>query len=110
MVRGDYQLDNKNNFTLLFLNSIAKYQIPTLPGQTQNAAILGLLPVGFSPVPSEMVDENQKENNQYEHLVWRHDVSTNQFFSLAGYFRHTRATFTSDPLFLQKASTLFAIS
>lgn len=98
MVRGDYQLDNKNNFTLLFLNSIAKYQIPTLPGQTQNAAILGLLPVGFSPVPSEMVDENQKENNQYAHLVWRHDVSTNQFFSLAGYFRHTRATFTSDPL------------
>jgi hypothetical protein len=32
MFRGDYQHDNNNNFTLLFLNSIAKYQIPTLPG------------------------------------------------------------------------------
>jgi hypothetical protein len=98
MFRGDYQLDNRNNFTLLFLNSIAKYQIPTLPGQTPNVTVLGLLPAGFSPVPSEMVDENQKENNQYAHLVWRHDVSSNQFFSLAGYFRHTRATFKTDPL------------
>lgn len=97
MFRGDYQHDNKNNFTLLFLNSIAKYQIPTLPGQTQNATIAGLLPAGFSAVPSEMIDENQKENNQYGHLVWRHDVSSNQFFSLAGYLRHTRATFRTDP-------------
>ena len=98
MFRSDYQQDNKNNFTLLFLNSIAKYQIPTLPGQTQNATITGLLPGGFSAVPSEMVDENQKENNQYAHMVWRHDVSSNQFFSLAGYYRHTRATFMTDPL------------
>jgi len=98
MFRGDYQYDNKNNFTLLFLNTLAKYQIPTLPGQTQNATIAGLLPGGFSAVPSEMVDENQKENNQYAHLVWRRDVSSNQFFSLAGYFRHTRATFRTDPL------------
>jgi len=97
MFRGDYQHDNKNNFTLLFLNSIAKYQIPTLPGQMQNAAITGLLPAGFSAVPSEMVDENQKEHNQYSHLVWRHDVSSNQFFSLAGYVRQTRATFKTDP-------------
>ena len=97
MLRGDYQHDNKNNFTVLFLNSIAKYQIPTLPGLTQNAAVTGLLPAGFSAVPSEMVDENQKEHNQYAHLVWRHDVSSNQFFSLAGYVRQTRATFKTDP-------------
>ncbi|THJ23545.1 MAG: TonB-dependent receptor [Nitrospira sp. CG24E] len=97
MFRGDYQHDNNNNFTLLFLNSIAKYQIPTFPGQTQNAAVTGLLPGGFSAVPSERVDENQKENNQYAHLVWRRDVSSNQFFSLAGYFRQTRATFRTDP-------------
>jgi hypothetical protein len=97
MFRGDYQLNNSNNFTLLFLNSIAKYQIPTQPGQTPNATIVGLLPSGFSPVPSEMVDENQKENNQYAHLVWRHDVNVSNFFSLAGYFRHTRATFRTDP-------------
>ena len=97
MFRGDYQHDNTNNFTLLFLNSVAKYQIPTLPGQTQNATITGLLPAGFSAAPSERVDENQKEQNQYAHLVWRHDVTSNQFFSLAGYFRHTRATFKTDP-------------
>jgi len=101
MLRGDYQWDNKNNFTLLFLNSIAKYQIPTLPGQMPNSAIVGaldgLLPGGFAPVPSARIDENQKENNQYGHLVWRHDVASNQFFSLAGYVRHTRATFRTDP-------------
>ncbi len=97
MFRGDYQHDNNNNFTLLFLNSIAKYQIPTLPGQVPNPTIVGLLPGGFTPVPSEMVDENQKEHNQYGHLVWRHDIDTRNYFSLAGYFRHTRAMFASDP-------------
>lgn len=97
MFRGDYQYDNSNNITLLFLNSIAKYQIPTSPGQEVNPTILGLLPGGFTPVPSEMIDENQKENNQYGHLVWRHDIDTKNFFSLAGYFRHTRATFRTDP-------------
>jgi outer membrane receptor protein involved in Fe transport len=96
MFRGDYQYDNNNNITLLFLNSIAKYQIPTSPGQTANQEILDLLP-GFTPVPSEMVDENQKENNQYGHLVWRHDINARNFFSLAGYFRQTRATFKTDP-------------
>ncbi|MEQ1848455.1 MAG: TonB-dependent receptor, partial [Nitrospira sp.] len=84
--------------TLLFLNSIAKYQIPTFPGQTLNTTIRGLLPGGFTPVPSERLDENQKENNQYGHLVWRRDINTRNFFSLAGYFRHTRATFRTDPL------------
>ncbi|MBI5317634.1 MAG: TonB-dependent receptor [Nitrospirae bacterium] len=98
MFRGDYQYDNNNNVTLLFLNSIAKYQIPTAPGLAVNPTILGLLPGGFTPVPSEMVDENQKENNQYGHLVWRHDINTRNFFSLAGYFRHTRAIFRTDPL------------
>ena len=98
MFRGVYQYDNNNNITLLFLNSIAKYQIPTSPGLGVNPTILGLLPGGFIPVPSERVDENQKENNQYGHLVWRHDINTRNFFSLAGYFRHTRATFRTDPL------------
>ncbi|MBH0196916.1 MAG: TonB-dependent receptor [Nitrospira sp.] len=101
MMRGDYQLSNNNNFTLLFLNSIAKYQIPTLPGQMLNPVVTGpggFLPAGFTPVPSQMVDENQKENNQYGHLVWRRDIDTRNFFSLAGYFRHTRATFRTDPL------------
>ena len=98
MFRGDYQYDNNNNITLLFLNSIAKYQIPTFPGLEVNPTILGLLPGGFTPVPSERVDENQKENNQYGHLVWRHDINTRNFFSMAGYFRHTRATFRTDPL------------
>ncbi len=98
MFRGDYQFDNNNNLTFLFLNSIAKYQIPTSPGLEANPTILGLLPGGFTPVPSEMVDENQKENNQYGHMVWRHDINTRNFFSLAGYFRQTRATFRTDPL------------
>ena len=98
MFRSDYQLDNNNNFTFLFLNSIAKYQIPTSPGLEANPTILGLLPGGFTPVPSERVDENQKENNQYGHLVWRRDINARNFFSLAGYFRHTRATFRTDPL------------
>ena len=96
-MRGDYQHDNSNNFSFVFLNSVAKYQIPTLPGQTTNTTVTGLLPGGFSAVPSEMVDENQKENNQYGHMVWRHDVNSNNFFSLSGYVRQTRAMFRTDP-------------
>ncbi|HJR76525.1 MAG TPA: TonB-dependent receptor [Nitrospiraceae bacterium] len=102
-LRGDYQHDNRNNFTWLFLNSVAKYQIPTKPGieLDPTGQLLPLLQAsspGFVPVASQAIDEFQKENNQYSHLVWRHDVNANNFFSLAGYFRHTRATFKTDPL------------
>jgi hypothetical protein len=102
-IRGDYQHDNKNNFTWLFLNSVAKYQIPTKPGieLDPSGQVLPLLQAsrpGFTPVASQAIDEFQKENNQYGHMVWRHDVNANNFFSLAGYFRHTRATFKTDPL------------
>jgi len=100
-LRGDYQLNNRNNFTLLFLNSVAKFQIPTTPGQTIDSTILTRIQTtnpGFTPVSSINIDETQKENNQYAHLVWRHDVNANQFFSVAGYLRHTRATFKTDPL------------
>lgn len=101
-LRGDYQHDNRNNFSWVFLNSVAKYQIPTQPGQAfdpsgQALTILQAARPGFSAVSSQAIDENQKENNQYAHMVWRHDVSSNQFFSLAGYFRQTRAIFKTDP-------------
>ncbi|TAJ22371.1 MAG: TonB-dependent receptor [Nitrospirae bacterium] len=94
-LRGDYQRDNRNNFTWLVLNSVAKYEIPTTPGLAANPATT---PVGFTPVASQAVNESQKEDNQYGHMVWRHDLTANQFFSLAGYYRHTRATFETDPL------------
>ena len=102
-LRGDYQHDNRNNFTWLFLNSVAKYEIPTKPGieldpSGQMLPLLQASSPGFTPVASQSVNEFQKENNQYSHLVWRHDVNANNFFSLAGYFRHTRATFKTDPL------------
>ncbi len=102
-IRGDYQHDNKNNFTWLFLNSVAKYQIPTRPGLELDPSgqMLPLLQAGrpgFSPVASQAINEFQKENNQYGHMVWRHDVNANNYFSLAGYMRHTRATFKTDPL------------
>jgi outer membrane receptor protein involved in Fe transport len=102
-IRGDYQQDNKNNFTWLFLNSVAKYQIPTKPGLDVDPSgqMLPLLQAGrpgFTPVASQALNEFQKENNQYGHMVWRHDVNASNFFSLAGYVRHTRATFKTDPL------------
>ena len=102
-IRGDYQQDNKNNFTWLFLNSVAKYQIPTTPGlevdpSGQMLPLLQAVRPGFSPVASQALNEFQKENNQYGHMVWRHDVNANNFFSLAGYMRHTRAIFKTDPL------------
>ena len=101
-IRGDYQLDNSNNFSWVFLNSVAKYQIPTSPGQEldPSGAVLPLLQAsrpGFAPVASQTIDENQKENNQYAHMVWRHDVNSSNFFSLSGYVRQTRATFRTDP-------------
>jgi outer membrane receptor protein involved in Fe transport len=101
-IRGDYQLDNSNNFSFVFLNSVAKYQIPTSPGQEvdPSGTVLSLLQAsrpGFTPVASQAIDENQKEHNQYGHMVWRHDVNSNNFFSLSGYVRQTRATFRTDP-------------
>ena len=101
-LRGDYQIDNRNNLTLLLLNSVADSQIPTEPGQEVNDELVPLIRstpglANFTPAPSEQIDENQVENNQYSHLVWRHDMSANQFVSVAGYFRHSRATFTTDP-------------
>ena len=100
-LRGDYQIDNRNNLTLLLLNSVADSQIPTEPGQMQNEHVVDLIrdhtDRNFTPVPSERIDENQVESNQYSHLVWRHDMNANQFVSVAGYFRHSRATFTTDP-------------
>ncbi|MEQ1794442.1 MAG: TonB-dependent receptor, partial [Nitrospira sp.] len=101
-IRGDYQHDNSNNFSWVFLNSVAKYQIPTSPnGQLDpSGTMLPLLQAsrpGFTPVASQAIDENQKENNQYGHMVWRHDVNSSNFFSLSGYFRQTRATFKTDP-------------
>lgn len=100
-IRGDYQRDNTNAFSWVFLNSVAKYQIPTRPGleldpSGQALPLLQSARPGYGAAPSQAIDENQKEQNQYAHMVWRHDVTSNQFFSLAGYFRHTRATFKTD--------------
>ena len=101
-LRGDYQVNNRNNVTWLLLNSVADSQIPTQPGQMANDHIVDLIrdhtDANFTPSPSEQIDENQVENNQYSHLVWRHDMDAKQFVSVAGYFRHSRATFTTDPL------------
>ncbi len=99
-LRGDWQVNNQSSVTWLFLNSMAKFQIPTRPDLTVNPALVGLIQAtnsGFTPVRSQDLDESQKETNQYSHVVWRHDVSPQRFFSIAGYFRHTRATFSTDP-------------
>ena len=100
-LRGDYQVNNRNNVTWLLLNSVADSQIPTQPGQTPNEEIVDLIQdhtdANFTPSPSKQINENQVENNQYSHLVWRHDMDAKQFVSVAGYFRHSRATFTTDP-------------
>lgn len=97
-LRGDYQHDNRNNFSWIFLGSVAKYQIPTIPNLEANADVLALLPTGFEPNASQSVNQFQKENNQYSQLVWRHDVNASNFFSLGLYFRRGVANFQTDPL------------
>ena len=104
-LRGDYQIDNRNNLTWLLLNSVANSQIPTDPSlelgeeQREIVELIRSTPglENFTPAPSEQIDENQEEHNQYSHLVWRRDIDDKQFVSVAGYFRHSRATFTTDP-------------
>jgi hypothetical protein len=99
-LRGDYQHDNRNSLSWVFLNAIAKYQIPTTPGLEVNADVLPLLQAQdptFTPAPSQSVNQNQHENSQYSHLVWRHDVNASNFFQLAGFFRNSYADFTTDP-------------
>ena len=100
-LRGDYQQDNRNSFSWIFLNSVAKYQIPTIPGLGVNQDVLPLLQTQdptFSPSASQAVNQNQKENSQYTHLVWRHDVNANNFFQFAGFLRNSYANFSTDPL------------
>ena len=99
-LRGDYQHDNRNSVSWVFLNAVAKYQIPTSPGLAVNPDVLPLLQAQdptFSPVASQAVNQNQKENSQYTHLVWRHDVDAEQSFQLAGFLRNSYANFTTDP-------------
>jgi outer membrane receptor protein involved in Fe transport len=96
-LRGDYQHDNRNNFSWIFLNAVAKYQIPTIPNLEANADVLALLS-GFTPNASQSVDQFQKEDNQYSQLVWRHDVNASSFFSVGAYFRRGIADFQTDPL------------
>src|SRR5437773_2571950 len=93
-LRGDYQHDNRNSFSWVFLNAVAKYQIPTLPGLDVNPVTL---PPAFSPVASQSVDQNQKENSQYAHLIWRQDFNATNYFQLAGFWRSSYANFTTDP-------------
>lgn len=95
-LRGDYQHDNHNNFSWIFLNSAAKYQIPTRPNVPANADILTLLQAQdptYNPVASQSVNQFQKENNQYSQLVLRHDVNAVNFFSLGLYVRRGEADF-----------------
>ena len=99
-LRGDYQHDNRNSLSWVFLNAVAKYQIPTVPGLGVNADVLPLLQAqdpAFSPAPSQDVDQNQKENSQYTHLVWRHDLNASNYFQMAGFLRNSYANFTTDP-------------
>ena len=99
-LRGDYQHDNRNSFSWVFLNSVAKYQIPTLSGLALNTDTLPLLQAqdpAYVPVASQAVDQNQKENSQYGHLIWRGDVTATNFFQLAGFWRSSFADFTTDP-------------
>jgi len=96
-LRGDYQHDNRNNFSWIFLGSVAKYEIPTIPNLDPNGDVLALLP-GFTPTASQSVNQFQKENNQYTQLVWRHDLNASNFFSLGFYFRRGLADFRTDPL------------
>ncbi|HKQ35069.1 MAG TPA: TonB-dependent receptor, partial [Nitrospiraceae bacterium] len=99
-LRGDYQHDNRNSVSWVFLNAVAKYQIPTIPGLAVNPDVLPLLQAQdptFSAVASQAVNQNQKEHSQYTHLVWRHDVDAEQSFQLAGFLRNSSANFTTDP-------------
>ncbi|HXH86115.1 MAG TPA: TonB-dependent receptor, partial [Nitrospira sp.] len=99
-LRGDYQHDNHNSLSWVFLNAVAKYQIPTIPGLGVNADVLPLLQgqdPTFTPAPSQAVNQSQKENSQYTHLVWRHDANAENFFQFAGFMRNSYANFTTDP-------------
>lgn len=100
-LRGDYQHDNHNSLSWVFINAVAKYQIPTIPGLGLKGDVLPLLQAQdptFSPVASQAVNQNQKENSQYTHLVWRHDINASNFFQLAGFLRNSYANFSTDPL------------
>jgi len=95
-LRGDYQHNNRNNFSWIYLNSVAKFQIPTIPNLAANPDVLTLLQTqdpAYRPVASQSVDQYQKENNQYSQLVWRHDMNAANFFNLGFFYRRGEADF-----------------
>ena len=97
-LRGDYQHDNRNNFSWIFLNSVAKYQIPTIPDLEAECRRARVACQASRRRASQSVDQFQKEDSQYSQLVWRHDVNASNFvraglvFSTRGLriFRPTR--------------------
>ncbi len=98
--RGDWQVNNQNNVTWLFLNSIAKLQIPTRPDLTPNDTIVDLIRATIQVL--SRLDPNMWMNTKRKQSifhVWSGGMIGigTSFFSLAGYFQHSRATFETDP-------------
>jgi outer membrane receptor protein involved in Fe transport len=89
---GSYRIDETSRLTLLLSGSLAKFQIPDTPGL---APLFQL--AGNPPADSSTVDENQREQNDYEVVSYQksdRDLS----LQVSEFARHTDLDFTPDPV------------
>jgi len=87
-------LDSSNRVALLLGGSVGTFEIPDLRGQQP---ALGLTVNGQRVLPSEQLNDNQREVTQFAALSWQHsDGPINIQSSIIG--RYSSLTFEPDPL------------
>jgi outer membrane receptor protein involved in Fe transport len=87
-------LDDANRVALMLGSSVGKFQIPDLNGRQPS---LGLDVDGVSSVPSQALNENQREVTQFGAVSWQHSAGP---FDLQTSIiaRYSSLTFMPDPL------------
>jgi len=101
-------IDPTSRLTAIFGATRSQFQIPQVAGQTPS---LGLTVNGISDFPSALINENQRQINNFGILAWQKKIGDIDF-QLAGFSRYSSVYFspgdpTADILFNGIAQTAF---
>ena len=101
-------IDPTSRLTAIFGATRSQFQIPQVTGQTPS---LGLTVNGISDFPSALINENQRQINNFGILAWQKKIGDIDF-QLAGFSRYSSVYFspgdhTADILFNGIAQTAF---
>ena len=101
-------IDPTSRLTAIFGATRSQFQMPQVAGQTPS---LGLTVNGISDFPSALINENQRQINNFGILAWQKKIGDIDF-QLAGFSRYSSVYFspgdpTADILFNGIAQTAF---